>query len=260
MPDARYVGGQSFGDTPMTTATYDYDTAKTAINPAFPAKPMPMTHPPCHSFPATTTHAAFSVCVWLSKDPIGEQGGINLNAFLANCVINWVDKIGLTSYTISKCEAFLYIGHQRKKTQELDVDSCGVAGTVGCFPESNNLKWNDPRRWPNIPTHNNPILDGVVGKRAAEWHSRTQGQTNERFDKDDPRDEFDFSKAVANALSTESKNSIMDRLCKECCKNVTFVIEIGKDKWYESIIKEAVEPYGYESGKRYTEVKECPKQ
>ena len=83
----------------MTTAgAYNYDAVKTAINPAFPAKPMPMTHPPRHSFPAMTTHAAFSVCVWLSKDPIGERGGNNLYLYVNNNRNNIVDLHGLFSW------------------------------------------------------------------------------------------------------------------------------------------------------------------
>ena len=31
---------------------------------------------------------------WLSRDPIGERGGLNLNAFVKNSAINYVDKLG----------------------------------------------------------------------------------------------------------------------------------------------------------------------
>lgn len=83
-------------DTPMTTAVamYDCDAAKSSFNPAFPAEPIPTTTGP-HDFPiTTTTRAAFSVCVWLSKDPIGERGGGDVYLFVRNSTVNLVDVDG----------------------------------------------------------------------------------------------------------------------------------------------------------------------
>lgn len=37
---------------------------------------------------------------WISRDPIGEKGGINLNAFVANDGINKTDNLGLTDMSL----------------------------------------------------------------------------------------------------------------------------------------------------------------
>ena len=39
-----------------------------------------------------------ATCRWLSRDPLEEQGGYNLYAFVNNGPINNVDYLGMTSY------------------------------------------------------------------------------------------------------------------------------------------------------------------
>ena len=103
----------------MTTAgTYNYDAIKTAINPAFPAASIPTTHSPLPSFQTTTTCAAFGITVWLSRDPVGELGGLNLFVLSHNNSINRVDFFGLAD-----CLPWLFEGFDWVPTGEIrDVE------------------------------------------------------------------------------------------------------------------------------------------
>ncbi|MCI0534838.1 MAG: RHS repeat-associated core domain-containing protein [Verrucomicrobiales bacterium] len=44
---------------------------------------------------------------WLSRDPIGYQGGINLYAYAANSPVVQIDFLGLNGFNIEQCEAIL---------------------------------------------------------------------------------------------------------------------------------------------------------
>lgn len=47
----------------------------------------------------TTTKLASGRTYWPSRDPIGERGGINLYSMVGNDAVNWVDFLGLDTYT-----------------------------------------------------------------------------------------------------------------------------------------------------------------
>jgi RHS repeat-associated protein len=54
---------------------------------------------------------------WLSRDPIGEEGGINLYGYVANNPINWVDPWGLSPADVQK------IIEEAKKTTDWMTDN-----------------------------------------------------------------------------------------------------------------------------------------
>ncbi len=49
----------------------------------------------------TATKPASGIPYWPSRDPIEEEGGINLYGFVGNNGVNWVDVVGLTRYDFS---------------------------------------------------------------------------------------------------------------------------------------------------------------
>jgi hypothetical protein len=55
---------------------------------------------------------------WLSRDPIGEQGGLNLYGFVANDAVNRADRLGLEIFT-ARAVAKSYIGPLGKQTKPI---------------------------------------------------------------------------------------------------------------------------------------------
>jgi RHS repeat-associated protein len=86
---------------------------------------------------------------WPSRDPIGEEGGINLYGFVGNDGINWLDILGLIE--LAKCEVVYYVGHNpevQEALQEWNKRRTKVKGNLpahasgnGCDMNGNN--WNN---------------------------------------------------------------------------------------------------------------------
>jgi RHS repeat-associated protein len=55
---------------------------------------------------------------WLSRDPIGEQGGVNLYGMAGNDLVNRFDLLGLLQLT-GQCEVVLFVGHNGDVSQDL---------------------------------------------------------------------------------------------------------------------------------------------
>ena len=52
---------------------------------------------------------------WVSRDPIGERGGLNRYAFVGNSPLNTVDPLGL-----KPCKVFIWIGHGHRVRAHLE--------------------------------------------------------------------------------------------------------------------------------------------
>jgi len=201
---------------------------------------------------------------YVNRDPIGELGGVNLYGFVGNDGINSIDLLGLIyEFKVGECEAFIFIGHLNdKKFVDWDQDPCSIGGAVGCWPGPNNPSVPS-QRWPNVPLHNEMVTDGHENiSEGQQWYTDLTSDIPDTQE-GDPRLERNLATAVRNALSRESKRAIMERLCSKCCEQVTFVINIGKDKWTDrhfgrEWIKEAVAPFGYQPGKTYQDTWRCP--
>ena len=69
--------------------------------------------------------------------------------------------------------------------------------------------------------------------------------------------ETDFTKAVENALSQTSFNSIVDNLCGSscCCDEIVLTIQVTKGGWE---IENGVEPHSLKPGMTVTVKGKCP--
>ncbi len=144
---------------------------------------------------------------WLSKDPIGERGGINLYGFVGNNAISWTDSLGL--YLI----AFDGTGNNK-----------GVRGNSPTNVERLFRSYGDGKRYlPGVGSSGafgwkllqNPVggLTGMGGKarirtawRAVEKHYKNM--TDEEI-RDDPLDIIGFSRGAA--LARHFANVVSER-------------------------------------------------
>lgn len=81
---------------------------------------------------------------WISRDPIGERGGLNLYGFVENHPIRFVDPLGL--YTVKKCNIIIFVGHNRAAEPHVpsgvNNEPCSAASVVAC--ESKGIKVQIP--------------------------------------------------------------------------------------------------------------------
>jgi RHS repeat-associated protein len=199
---------------------------------------------------------------WLSRDPIEEEGGVNLYGFIGNSIPTSIDVLGLREQTVEKCVSYLFIGHGGKKDPIVyNIKSgCSSAGAVVCFPQTNNPKIPS-LRWPRIPTHDERLGAGSVGSKISEQRGQLQNLDNDPAlggnseGINDPSGEMNFVKAVDNALT--SKDEVIKKLCK-CCDYYRVVIEIGDDDALKDDIVNTIKKHGLNKGKNVFEGS-CPK-
>ncbi len=99
---------------------------------------------------------------WPSRDPIEEQGGINLYGLVDNSVVNYVDIIGLASSIVRTCYSDVWAGHaffdaeDKRKQWNRDRGPCDLLNQVTCY---GNL--DDRPIWPNKESRANPKKGGL---------------------------------------------------------------------------------------------------
>jgi RHS repeat-associated protein len=79
---------------------------------------------------------------WLSRDPIGEKGGVNLYAFVKNKIIIAIDILGIKTFSFEQSEMTASGGrtHGKEKIADIDIDvtedTSGYTGdTTNCMGE-----------------------------------------------------------------------------------------------------------------------------
>jgi RHS repeat-associated protein len=88
-----------------------------------------------------------SVGRWLSRDPIGERGGLNRYGFVGNDSVDYLDRLGLVLYDestrkilVEKCEIVILFGHG-SETNHWNwkvASGCNAAAAVMCWPDANS--------------------------------------------------------------------------------------------------------------------------
>lgn len=111
--------------------------------------------------------------VWLSEDPLQEEGGINRYGYVNNSPLQHVDPLGLKkkTITVAPCEIVVYAGHN-SDTPKIDVKS-GIAGPsrqtcwafafIGCNPESINSKVPPSNLLDSAPRHTTRMFSRNMG-------------------------------------------------------------------------------------------------
>ena len=90
---------------------------------------------------------------WTKRDPMGEQGGVNLYAFVRNRTLDSVDTLGLKEkISVGKCEILIIYGHYFPSGSSMDglqniefqVDKCAYIVPIGC----NTSEFIHPKKMP----------------------------------------------------------------------------------------------------------------
>jgi len=92
---------------------------------------------------------------WPNRDPVGEQGGLNLYGFFHNDLLSSFDPLGMKGYDfrVQQCEIVIFMGHSADMIDALNdrrvtVSRCAGTSLVGC--QSNRVLRGEPAS--NIPT------------------------------------------------------------------------------------------------------------
>lgn len=117
---------------------------------------------------------------WLSRDPIQEEGGINLYAFVGNSPVNAIDLFGMytksgTTFSVDECEILIVYGHQDPgdpwKFTFPPVGKAAGGGAIVCWPGRANK---------NIPQHNK-ISAPEHDKKIVWWEGTSEKAKQERI-------------------------------------------------------------------------------
>jgi RHS repeat-associated protein len=115
---------------------------------------------------------------WLSRDPIGESGGLNLYDYVLNDPIDGFDPEGLVvnkrtwsdwwnggglHFEVEKCEIFIFYGHNSAShpVQINTPNECSAAGAVTCFPGRTNPFITKPL--PGLQSHDQLTVFNLSG-------------------------------------------------------------------------------------------------
>jgi RHS repeat-associated protein len=210
---------------------------------------------------------------WLNRDPIEERGGLNLYGFVENDGLSKFDYLGFVSrmkevddvrhIIVERCEAVLFIGHGSKSNRIIwHLESkCSIGGAITCWPEANNPPsyhendqesqgWPD-QQWPGVPLHDAPIFGPGDVKNMDNERLINASYLDDNIDPGDPKAEADVNIAVSNALTqmTEITNRLKAKPC--CCKTVRITIFVDNDKLTNSMLEDAVSPFGLDDNDSY---------
>ena len=150
---------------------------------------------------------------WNNRDPIDEQGGINIYSFATNVPVSKSDHLGrnVYEYTMSKCEIAIFYGHHYFSGKQHGIQSvkiipsvCSYYALLGC--STGSLKNNTP-----LPGFNPP--DDMVG-----WYKDKDGSKG-------------LSGYIDDAKKAAIKASMALKRCPCNCRIVKFnVIRVDKKR------------------------------
>jgi RHS repeat-associated protein len=102
---------------------------------------------------------------WINRDPIEEEGGTNLNAFVANNALSRVDYLGLDfkledgKIVVPNCTITLIMGHATGAPGFKFSTCSSGGGAVTCFPRAINKHIPDENEIPDIVFHDYEIRE-----------------------------------------------------------------------------------------------------
>jgi RHS repeat-associated protein len=213
-----------------TTANYEYDPFGTVLRAT---GPMALLNPIRFStkYSDTETRIIYygyrfynpAFGNWLSRDPVGELGGLNLNNFAGVDLINAIDPFGLYKRKgrrifVEPCEIVIVYGHGKPNdpfTFEFS-SACSAGGVVTCWPGRSNTNIPVENRIPNAPSHDEMITwPGSMETDAATLILEEDVLPNGQVELDDT-----IRGAIAKAKSLN------------CCSTVTIRFIRIKKLWY----------------------------
>ena len=178
---------------------------------------------------------------WLSKDPIAENGGINLYQMTANDPVNYWDMLG---YAYQACPIYIFIGHSALKTDGTPRTDSGVGkaindtikdiqnssntppiyaiGGVSCFSKTTNTLAGKH----NIP--NNLRNDNELDFLHHKYFSFLDSLLNMFV----PADQSLYKQALREIKAAEEFASSMCKKPPRCCDSFRINIKIVSDDFF----------------------------
>jgi RHS repeat-associated protein len=105
---------------------------------------------------------------WITRDPLGEAGGINLYGFVGNNAVNWIDPLGLFSPSDKGLEEFDDYTSTIKTCSDAVTAPTAADANVECIQCGNAInqyKWLTVSPWSSICMYtwcqNNPDIAGT---------------------------------------------------------------------------------------------------
>lgn len=186
---------------------------------------------------------------WISRDPIGERGGVNLNAFLENAGVTRIDHLGLHelgddqkpnhAQPDCKCSITIDVAHggmresgstQRAASRIENANGCHRYASVGCGSNKLNERYNKA----NIGVPQSPGV--VIPVNNAET-SNSDALETEGFNR---RDICPANELIPNVdKAIEAAKAYAPTLCAACkCKEVTLRVNCSGAKDHPAEILE----------------------
>ena len=201
---------------------------------------------------------------WCSRDPIGEQGGVNLYGFVGNDGIDSMDPLGLEDISEAsqhvdhekrRCTWVILVAHglekggnvpvleqmrkevKERRTQKLPAMGCGdLIGHVGCHRANMNRNIGEIVG----KEHLLPDAELVDNRQLITVLDDAKAGTN-------PKDGPNLWEEYTKLLEASKKQA--DKKCSECCKNITIQISCVEQPGNPVIISRA---FGLECSTTYT--------
>jgi RHS repeat-associated protein len=161
---------------------------------------------------------------WTTRDPIGEEGGLNLYGFVRNTPMNLVDRYGLQAsddsqpekdvweYTVTgSCRIEILAGHYSETPDRIKVPECTGATINSCFSNGGVDDRNDDDPENDVeraPKGFDPEAFPGSQFRVNPYHERMDPETLIR------RTDLDIKAAKVYA----------EHLCESCCEKCTEII------------------------------------
>lgn len=143
---------------------------------------------------------------WLSKDPIGERGGLNLYGMVDNDPLNNWDYLGLKT-----CTTIIYVGHYGQPDSKHKPGECDRGVLATCMRDSTNETYgkNTGR---GVPDHG--------GKRNGGWiFPNPDGDYKNHPSYDEKRGDTTVQDAFNSELANAEAEAKLTQ-CKNCCTKV----------------------------------------
>jgi RHS repeat-associated protein len=156
---------------------------------------------------------------WLSRDPIAEDGGINLYGYANDNPMSFIDKLGLRSEISAKqCEIVIYLGHGRQKTpMKWNNEPCSAGAAIVCWPYRHNKGLKPGEEIEGTPLHDELMQTGSDSLNTRSNTALNLNPYSEVLgDAESPTDEHDWRKAERN-VNRGVANKI-NELCNRCCR------------------------------------------
>lgn len=176
---------------------------------------------------------------WLNRDPIGERGGFNLNAFVENDSISKIDPLGLAdelvemwpakhgvqNFIVHKCAIVIVMGHASEEYPhrfffDKGFEACSGAGVTGCGSITSNVQIPPDAKIPGTPDHKDTVMSS------------------------DP----EYQKGIDNTRTGAVTKA--GEMCKQCCKEV-------KIYYFDAPKNDKLEDALYQNKKPMIEIYSC---